>query len=73
MTIIREFKQITTAGATAAAVIKKGLGRVRLGGLLNLRFSKAKYKETSLLFSFSQPYGFAQRTMAVVLLAKTNR
>lgn len=29
---------------------------------------KAKYKETSLLFSFSQPYGFAQMTMALFAL-----
>ena len=36
----REFKQSTTA-----AVTKKS-GRVRLGGLLNFKFSKAKYKET---------------------------
>ena len=74
----REFKQSTTAGATTAAVTGKGLGRVRLGGLLNFKLSETKYKETRLrslkplLFSFAQPNSFAQRRMAVVRLARTN-
>ena len=41
----REFKQITTAGATTATVPEKVWG-VRRGGLQNFKFSKAKYKET---------------------------
>ena len=42
ITVIREFKQITTAGATTAAVTEKVWG-VRLGGLPH--FSKAKYRD----------------------------
>ena len=56
----------------------KGLGRVRLGGLLNFK-KQNKNKETRLrsfiplLISFSQPNSFAQRKMAVARLARMNR
>ena len=43
----REFKQITTAGATTAAVTEKVWGEyVSVVSVLNFKFSKAKYKET---------------------------
>ena len=49
--IIREFKQITTAGATTAAVTEKFWGGyVSSGGLPNLKFRKAKYKEFKISF-----------------------
>ena len=69
---IREFKQITTAGATTAAVTEKVSGRVRLGGLLNTKKNGLRSLKF-LLFSFSQPNSSAERTMAVVRLARTNR
>ena len=68
--INREYKQIT--GATTAAVTKR-VGRVRLGGLLILSMQSNIHGLKSLkylLYSFSQPNGFAQRTMAIVRLAR---
>jgi len=71
---IREFKEITTAGATMAAVTEKVWGEYvsAVCQILSLA-SKEQYKDDrklrsskSLLFSFSQPNGFAQRMMAAL-------
>ena len=63
------------AGATTTTVTKR-VGRVCLGGLLILSMQSNIHGLKSLksvLFSFSQPNGFAQRKMAIVRLARKNR
>ena len=72
----REFKQITTAGATTAAVTEKVWGEYVSVVYQIFKLSKAKYKDKSNIsfqFSFSQPNDFAQRKMAVIRLPRTNR
>ena len=65
----REFKQITTAGATTAAVTEKVWGEYVSPDLE----TTAKEFKISFQFSVSQPNGFAQRTMAVIRLPRTKR
>ena len=76
---IRDFKQSTTAGATTAAVTKMVWGEYVSVVYSILSLAKQDTRKhglrslNPLLFSFSQPNSFAQRTMAVVHLARTNR
>ena len=72
----KEFKQITPAGATMAAMTEKVWGEYVLWPV---KFS-TKMKDTSAVefkiffqFSFSRPNSFIQRTMAVILLPRTKR
>ena len=69
----REFKQITTVGATTAAVTEKVWGEHVSVVCEILIETSAKEFKISFQFSFSQPNGSAQRTMAVIRLPRTNR
>ena len=70
---IREFKQITTAGATTAAVTEKVWGEYVSVVCQILIETSVKEFKISFQFSFSQINGSAQRTMAVIRLPKMNR
>ena len=76
LVVIREFKQITMAGATTAAVTEKVWGEYVSVVCQIFKLSKAKYKDRRNIFfqfSFSQPNDFAQRTMAVIRFPRTYR
>ena len=79
----REFKQITTASTTTAAMTEKVWGEyvsVVCQILVQQSDANTKIKEISakefkisLQISFSQPNGIAQRTLAVIRLPRMNR
>ena len=68
-------KQITTAGATTAAVTEKVWGEYVsvVCQITKMKETSAKEFKISFQFSFSQPNGFAQRTMAVIRFPRTKR
>ena len=77
--VFREFKQITTAGATTAAVTEKVWGEhvSVVCEILATRKQRCRKHELrslkSLLFSFSQSNDFAQTTIALIRLVRTSR